>query len=43
VIILREKHLDFLKAVLSMDNYEIASIVPVGSKRFVLLKHHASY
>jgi 4-amino-4-deoxy-L-arabinose transferase-like glycosyltransferase len=38
LIILREKHLDSLKAVLNMDHYETAAIEPVGSKRFVLLR-----
>jgi 4-amino-4-deoxy-L-arabinose transferase-like glycosyltransferase len=40
VIILREKHLNLLKAVLNMDHYRIAAIEPVGSKRFVLLKYN---
>jgi hypothetical protein len=31
--------MDLLKAVLNMDNYRIAAIEPVGSKRFVLLKY----
>jgi hypothetical protein len=39
VIILREKHLNLLKAVLDMENYRIAAVEPVGSKRFVLLKY----
>ena len=39
IIILREKHLDFLKAVLDMDKYSIGAIEPVGSKQFVLLKY----
>ena len=39
LIILKEKHMDLLKAVLNMDNYRIAAIEPVGSKRFVLLKY----
>jgi hypothetical protein len=38
MIILMEKHLDFLKTVLNMDHYEIAAIESVGSRRFVLLK-----
>jgi hypothetical protein len=42
VIILRQKHLDLLKAVLDMDHYTIAAIEPVGSKKFVLLKYHLS-
>ena len=37
VIILKEKHLNLLKAVLNMDNYGIAAVEPVGSNRFVLL------
>jgi len=41
VIILKQKHMDLLKAVLKMDNYRIAAIEPVGSTRFVLLKYHA--
>jgi len=39
VIILKEKHMNLLKAVLNMFNYRIAAIEPVGSKRFVLLKY----
>jgi hypothetical protein len=39
LIILKEKHMHLLKAVLNMDNYRIAAIEPVGSKRFVLLKY----
>ena len=42
VIILKEKHLPLLKAVLSMDNFRIAATEPVGSNRFVLLKHDAA-
>jgi 4-amino-4-deoxy-L-arabinose transferase-like glycosyltransferase len=38
MILLREKHLESLKAVLDMDRYQIAAVEPVGSKRFVLLK-----
>jgi hypothetical protein len=40
LIILKEKHMHLLKAVLNMDNYRIAAIEPVGSKRFVLLKYN---
>lgn len=39
VIILRNKHLNLLKAVLNMENYTVGDIVPVGSKNFVLLKY----
>ena len=39
VIILRNKHLDLLKAVLNMENYTVGDVVPVGSKNFVLLKY----
>jgi hypothetical protein len=39
VIILKQKHMNLLKAVLNMNNYPIAAIEPVGSKRFVLLKY----
>jgi hypothetical protein len=35
---LKENHLDFLKAVLDMNHYEIAAVEPIGSNRFVLLK-----
>ena len=38
LIILRQKHLDLLKAVLDMEYYKIAAIEPVGSKKFMLLK-----
>jgi hypothetical protein len=38
MIILMEKHLDSIKAVLNMDRFEIAAVEPVGSRRFVLLK-----
>ena len=37
VIILKEKHLNLLKAVLNMDKYRIAAVEPVGSTKFVLL------
>jgi hypothetical protein len=37
VIILKEKHLNLLKAVLNMDAYRIAAVEPVGSTKFVLL------
>lgn len=40
VIILREKHMNQLKAVLNMENYAIGDVVPVGSKNFVLLKYN---
>ena len=39
VIILKEKHLFLLEAVLNMANYRIGAIEPVGSKQFVLLKY----
>jgi hypothetical protein len=39
MIILREKHMNLIKSVLNMDNYRIAAVEPVGSKRFVLLKY----
>ena len=39
LLILRQKHMPLLKAVLNMDNYRIAAVEPVGSKQFVLLKH----
>ena len=42
VIILKEKHMDLLKAVLNTDNYRIAAVEPVGSKRFVLLKYDSN-
>jgi 4-amino-4-deoxy-L-arabinose transferase-like glycosyltransferase len=42
VIILKQKHMDLLKAVLKMENYKIAAVEPVGSTRFVLLKYNAN-
>jgi hypothetical protein len=42
VIILKEKHMNLLKAVLNMDNYRIAAVQPVGSNQFVLLKYDRS-
>ena len=38
LIILRLKHMERLKAVLNIDNYRVAAVEPVGSKRFVLLQ-----
>lgn len=42
VIILRQKHLELLKAVLNMENYRIAAVEPVGSKNFVLLQFNSA-
>lgn len=42
VIILKQKHMDLLKAVLKMEKYKIAAVEPVGSTRFVLLKYNAN-
>jgi len=36
---LQEKHINLLKTVFEMDNYRIAAVEPVGSKRFVLLNY----
>jgi 4-amino-4-deoxy-L-arabinose transferase-like glycosyltransferase len=38
VILLRKKHLQEFQAMIPQNNYQIASIAPVGSKEFVLLK-----
>lgn len=39
IIILKERHMKLLKAVLDMDKYRIAAIEPVGSSQFVLLQY----
>ena len=41
LIILRQKHMDLIKWVLNMDRYQIATIEPIGSKKFVILKRVA--